>query len=86
MGVMRGAVPALMHHIVVKRRPVSKPQWRGSFTKWTRVVAFMAPVPHDHGVENSRLTCLLDFGLLATCPPCLEDGRRWTWGGGGDGP
>ena len=39
-------------------------------------MAFEAPVPYDHGVENGRLTRPLDFCLLATCPQCLEDGRR----------
>ena len=45
---------------------------------WTRVVAFKAPVPHDHGVEISRFTCLLNSSPLATCPPCPKEGRWWT--------
>ena len=39
-------------------------------------MAFEAPVPYDHGVENGRPTRPLDFCLLTTCPPCLEYGRR----------
>ena len=51
MGVVRGTVAARLRHPAVNRKKVArafpikkrKPQGRGSFTKWTRVVAIMAP-------------------------------------------
>ena len=77
MGVVHGTVVARSRHLAVNSKEAArvfpikkrKPQGRGSFTKWTRVVAFMAPAPHNHGLENCRSTCLLNSGPLADTSP-----------------
>ena len=55
---------------------------------WTRVVAFKALAPHDHGVGSGRLACPFYVAHFATCPSCrwqeVEAGNRAVadWGSG----